>query len=310
MLGAFQKTILETKFRAIVFKPTSHNNSMRIRYSFSSRRSGAARDEHSNKHRTPFPKLAKEVIRISDIVLEVLDARFIEKTRNVEMENYAKEQGKMLIYILNKSDLANKSELMKNLELEHLKPYVFYSCKSPIGRKNLRTLIKIFVKKGKFAQKHAKAHVGVIGYPNTGKSSLINTLAGGGRAPAAQQSGFTRSIKKIRFNKDILIIDTPGVFQEKENIQSNSIDLKKQAEIGVRTYDSVKSPDFVVHKLMQEHPGLFESFYEIESNGDVEVLLDILGRRKGFVRKGNLVDADKTSRYILKDWQEGKIKRK
>jgi len=283
---------------------------MRVRYSFSSRMTRVARGESSNKHRVPFPKLAKDVIRISDIILEVLDARYIDKTRNFEMEELVKKEGKILIYIINKSDLIEKEDAVKYLSKINLFPYILYSCKSPIGRKQLRNLIKITVKREKFAQKHTKAHIGVIGYPNTGKSSLINTLVGGGRAVAAPESGFTRGIHKIKFNKDILILDTPGVFRERENPESRSEDLKRQAEIGVRNASSVKSPEFIIHKLLVENPSLIESYYNIEANGDIEILLEVLGKRKGFILKGNKADVDKTARYILKDWQEGKIRKK
>ncbi len=283
---------------------------MRIRYSFSSRMTRVARASHSNSHRIAYPKLARDVIRISDIVLEVLDARFINKTRNIPMEDLVKKEGKILIYIINKSDLVSSSFLRDSEELKNLRPFVIYSCKSPLGRKQLRLMLKIMVKRGKFSQKHAKAHIGIIGYPNTGKSTLINTLAGGGKASAAPESGFTKGIHRIRFSKDIIILDTPGVFKETENVEVNSADLKKQAEIGIRGAHSVKAPFFVVHQLVTENPGLFESFYGIDVKGDTSILIEELGRKKGFIRKGNTSDVDKTARYILEDWQAGKIKKK
>lgn len=282
---------------------------MRLRYSFSSRKTGLARNSHTNKHRVAFPKLAKEVIKISDIVLEVLDARFIDKTRNKDMESLVKENEKILVYVINKSDLVpNIDELRKLIIEKNLVPNVIFSCKSSLGRFKLRKLINIIVKRGKFDKAHKKAHVGVIGYPNTGKSSLINALARGGRASASPDFGFTRGIKKIRFNKNILILDTPGVFQENENIMKIGY-LKRQAEIGVRTASSVKSPDVIIHQLVLDNPKIFDSFYEVNVKGDGEQLIEILGKRKGFLQKGNRVDADKISRYILKDWQEGKIKK-
>jgi ribosome biogenesis GTPase A len=280
---------------------------MRVRYSFSSRKTRIARGEHTNEGRIAFPKLAKDVIRISDIVLEVLDARFIEKTRNVDMEALVKKESKILIYVINKMDLANEKKVKLELKDKNLRPFVMYSCKSPVGRKQLRLMIKIMVKKGKFAEKHAKAHVGVIGYPNTGKSSLINTLAGGGKAAASSEFGFTKGIHRIRFNKDIVILDTPGVFKESENVETSSSDLLRQAEIGVRNASFVKNPYFIVHELMRKNPGLFETFYQIDADGDSEILVETIARKKGFLLKGNTPDADRAARYILNDWQLGKL---
>ena len=73
---------------------------MRVRYSFSSRRTGTT--DNKNDHKVAFPKLAREVIRISDVVLEVLDARYIEDTRNIDMEEHVKELDKKLVYLINK----------------------------------------------------------------------------------------------------------------------------------------------------------------------------------------------------------------
>lgn len=277
---------------------------MRIRYSFSSRRTGII--DPSNQHKQAFPKLAQEVIRISDIVLEVLDARFIEKTRNAELENLVLSFGKKLIYVINKADLAPLNEIKKEISRLNLKPYVIISSKSPIGRKNLRERIKIEVRKSKV--EHAKAHVGIVGYPNTGKSTLINVLAGGGRSKTSSEAGFTKGIHKIRFNKDILILDTPGVISAQDSPATQNENIEKTAEIGVKTHSSVKDPYHVVVHIMKEHGNKIEKFYDIQSQADPEQLVEQLGRKRNIIKKGNIVDTDRVSRMILKDWQTGKIK--
>ena len=88
---------------------------MKQRFSFSSKKTGKFKKQPTtNKHRIKFPKIVADVIRTSDIILEVLDARFIEKTRNQDVENLVKNQGKKLIYILNKADLIDINELKQN----------------------------------------------------------------------------------------------------------------------------------------------------------------------------------------------------
>lgn len=277
---------------------------MRVRYSFSSRRT--RRIEPGNKHKQAFPKLAKEVIRISDIILQVLDARFIEKTRNRELESLVRELGKKLIYVINKADLVNSEEIKSQVEQLNLHPYVIISCKSPQGRKHLRDRIKIEIKKMSIT--HAKAHVGVVGYPNTGKSTLINVLAGGGRAQASAQAGFTKGIRKIRFTKEILILDTPGVIAPEDAPSSQKEDLNKTAEIGVKTYSSIKDPYHAIVHLMNTHAQTIKKFYQLPLELDAEQSIEELGRRRHLIKKGNIVDTDKVSRLILKDWQQGKIR--
>ncbi|MBS3083408.1 hypothetical protein J4423_01240 [Candidatus Pacearchaeota archaeon] len=79
--------------------------------------------------------------------------------------------------------------------------------------------------------------------------------------------------------------------------------------IGVRTYDSTKNPEFVVAEIMQDNPGLFEYHYKINAEGDSEVLLEELGRKRNFLIKGGAIDTDRTARIILKEWQSGKIRK-
>lgn len=279
---------------------------MKQKYIFSSKKTGKFRKSPTtNKHRIPFSKLVLEIIKSSDIILEILDARFIQKTRNLEMEKIIKSLNKKLIYVLNKSDLAKISEIKREFDFEEIEPYVLFSCVTNIGRKRLREKIKLEVSRLKIKERDAQ--VGVIGYPNTGKSSLINVLARRKGAGTSPTPGFTKAIQKIRLTKNIVIFDTPGIFPEKENPTINSLILKKHAQIGVNTYNQVKEPEMVVAEIMKNHLGKLERFYNVESDNDSEVLIEKLGRKKNFLRKGNEVDTKRTAKFILKDWQEGKM---
>src|SRR3989344_1079457 len=278
---------------------------MRVKYNFSSRLTRKTRKpSYTNKHSVAFPKQAKEVIRTSDIVLEVIDSRFIDKTRNKELEEEVKKAGKKIIFVLNKVDLIDIKNLKINYDLSSIKPYVLFSIKNRIGRARLREIINIEAKKSDFE----KARVGVIGYPNTGKSSVINVLSGGKRAGTSSQAGFTKSIQKVRFNKNIIILDSPGViFSGEENSLAGKI-IKRHVEICVKDYGKVKYPDLIINDIMKEHKKVFDDFYGVDSEEDAENLLWILGKKWNFLKRGGVVDKDRTARKILKDWQEGKIR--
>ena len=277
---------------------------------FSSGKKYQDRSTPGNKHKKVISKMTSEVINMSDIILEVLDSRFIEKTRNIEVEKLIKERGKNIIYVLNKSDLADKETQLLDAKGISLYPYVSISCKSGMGVKELRNRIKIEVKRLKISDKHKKAHIGVVGYPNTGKSSLINILARKGSAGVSQQAGFTKGIQKVRLTEEILLLDSPGIFPLGENSNTELKDLKKHADIGARTYDKIKNPLFVVAGIMKENPGLLDSFYNIDSKDDPQILLEELGRKKGLILKGNKIDIDRTARIVLKAWQKGDIRKK
>ncbi|KHO55323.1 MAG: hypothetical protein QT10_C0003G0040 [archaeon GW2011_AR19] len=297
---------------------------MKPRYSFSSRRT--RHTENINKQRGKYPMLILKIIRDSDIILEILDARFIEETRNPEIEEqikkypkeYPKEghkdtkqeilhkghkQNKKLIYVLNKSDLLlNKKEKKINLF-----PSILISCKERRDIKKLRNLIKILSKKIKkpFGE---KILVGIIGYPNTGKSSLINLLIGKSSAGVGSEAGFTKGIQKLKLDENIFILDSPGVIPEEQYTHLEKDKISKQTIAGGRSFSQVKDPEIVVAKLISVYPQILEKFYDIQTNGDSEILIEELGRKKGFLKKGGFVDEDRTARHILRDWQTGEIR--
>lgn len=325
---------------------------MRIKFTYSSRHTRKL-DTH-NKHRQSYPELAKEVIAAADVVLEILDARFIKDTRNFEMENYALEHGKLLIYVVNKVDLVVRKELEASADLLELNPRVLLSCTTHQGRGLLRDRIKIEAKR--FAKKAAaqdktyvevksknterresrfedeeigeddklqihrhgvgyrtflktgkEVHVGIIGYPNVGKSSIINMLTGRGAARTSPRAGFTRGIQKVKLADGLLLLDTPGVMSDEDAAESQAKHLKKHATIGVRTYDSTRHPEFIVAEIMAEHPGLFEEHYDIDAEGDSEVLLETLGKKRNLLLKGGAIDMDRAARIVLKEWQAGAV---
>ena len=259
--------------------------------------------EKINKQRGKYPDIVKKMIKICDVILEVLDARFIEETRNEKVEKQIKKQGKKLVYVLNKADLVDKRKIKLNKEIT---PAVFVSCKFRKGSGLLRDAIRDAVESRN--TNYARAHVGIIGYPNTGKSSLINFLTGKKSARTAHEAGFTKGVQKIRLSKNILLLDTPGVISEEHYSMSDSEKIIKQVKIGARNSEDVKEPEMILDKLMKEYSKQMEKFYGICADGDTEVLIEKLGRQKKFLAKGGIVDVDKTARLVLRDWQRGRIR--
>ena len=276
----------------------------RVRYSFSSRRTGHT--ENIRKQKEKIPKLVKDIVEISDIVLEILDARFIQETRNRELEKLIKLKGKKIIYVLNKADLVDLKSKIQEIGLLEISPYIFVSCKERKGVSRLRDYIKAEAKKTHITDR--KVQVGIIGYPNTGKSSLINILSRKSSAGTASEAGFTRGVQKIGLTSNIVILDTPGIIPESEYSHTREEAIKKQVKVGARTSNRIRNPEMFISELMRTHSTQIEKFYGIDAKGDTEVLIEQLGRKRNFLRKGGVVDEDRTSRTIIKDWQEGRIR--
>jgi len=278
---------------------------MRPRYSFSSRKTGRAREgKNLRKQRGKFPDVVNKVLNGSDILLEILDARFVQETRNEEIEKEIKRQKKQILYVINKMDLNAKAG-------KELKPKVLVSCKNRVGIKELRDKIKEIARKIKKVPskdpKFDKINVGVIGYPNTGKSSLINLLIGKNSAKTGSEAGFTKGLQKLKLTDKIHLIDSPGVIPKKEY---TSVDIEKisaHTKVGARSFSQVRDPETIVAILMKEFPNLLQKYYKIKTESS-EHLIEKLGRQKNLLKKGNEVNFDAASRYILQEWQAGKIK--
>ena len=260
--------------------------------------------------RAKYPALAEKIVQMSDIILEVLDARFIQETRNPEAEEMIKKLGKKIIYVFNKSDLIDIKKT-KEKEIITLTPKVFVSCITKKGGKELRNKIKItsYNVEKPIDTKMKKVTVGIIGYPNTGKSSLINLLVGKPAAGIGADAGFTHGLQKVNLTTDIVLIDSPGVISKKDYSDSNLQAISRHTKLGARSYSQVKNPDIVVSELVKEFPKVIDNFYNIDSEGDSEILIEKLGRKRGILKKGNEVDEDRTARLVLKDRQEGRIKK-
>ncbi|MEK6863493.1 MAG: GTPase [Nanoarchaeota archaeon] len=239
-----------------------------------------------------FWKHVNQVLREADIIIEVLDARFVEETRNREIESKAERSGKIILYTLNKCDLADLKKVKE--ETSKLSPAVFISSREKLGT----TILK---KKILELSRGEKVTVGVLGYPNVGKSSLINALTGRGAARTSAESGFTKGLQKIRVDSKIMLIDTPGVFPKEEK------DIVKHGKISAIDYGKIKDPEYVAMRIIEEEKEKIKKYFRIEED-DAEEILDKIAIIYKKIRKGNLPDLEATARLLLKEWQTGKIR--
>lgn len=279
---------------------------MAQRASFSASR--ARRGDSLKTQKESYPEIVKKVISQSDIILQVMDIRFLKDTRNKELEKEIKSHGKKIIFVINKIDTVNEKDIDKK-DLSRLYPYVLVSCTLRKGIKKLRERIKILATrlKGR-AQKYGRINVGVIGYPNTGKSSLINLLTGKSSAKTGAEAGFTKGMQKLRLSSGITLLDSPGTISAGEYSEFKKDAIANYVKVGARSYSQTKDPEMAVMNIMKEFPGVLEKFYNIDAQGNSEALIEELGRKKGFLKKANQVDEDRIARYILREWQEGKIR--
>ncbi|MFH1399046.1 MAG: GTPase [Candidatus Woesearchaeota archaeon] len=238
-----------------------------------------------------FWNVVNKVIGEADVLLLVLDARMPELTRNREIESKIRRLGKKMIYVINKCDLVGREEL----EAMHKKyvPSVFVSGRDKLGG-------TLLFKQIMEASKGERCTVGVLGYPNTGKSSIINLLKGSKSARVSSFAGYTRGVQFFSA-KNLKLIDTPGVlsFQEK--------DVEKKVLIGAVNPEDIDDPDVYAAKLIEMNPGLFEEYFAEKIEGNPAGFLERVALKKNIIMKGNKPDIIRLARTILKNWQTGKM---
>ena len=269
--------------------------------------------KNTSKQRGKYPLLLLKVIDVSDIVLEILDARFAKEMQNKEIEKLIEDKGKKIIYVLNKSDLTRKDD-------KRLNPRVLVSCRTRKGINELRDKIKIEAAKitpkgvfpnaqtgGKDPGKYNRVQVGVIGYPNTGKSSLINLLIGKNSAKTGADAGFTKGIQKLRLTEHIQLLDSPGVIPNEEYSMTNEEKIALHVKVGGRSHSQIKNPELALNEIVKSNKKELEIFYKINFK-TAEDLIEKIGKKKGFLKKGGEIDSDRAARFVLKDWQLGIIK--
>eukprot|EP00057_Strongylocentrotus_purpuratus_P009246 XP_011663720.1 PREDICTED: nucleolar GTP-binding protein 2 isoform X1 [Strongylocentrotus purpuratus] len=245
-----------------------------------------------------------KVIDSSDVVVQVLDARDPMGTRSKYIENYLKKEKphKHLIFVLNKVDLVPTWATKRWVAiLSHDYPTLAFhaSMRNPFGKGALIQLLRQF---GKLHVDKKQISIGFIGYPNTGKSSIINTLRAKKVCNVAPIAGETKVWQYITLMRRIFLIDCPGVVYPSGETETEIV-LK-----GVVRIENVKGPeDYIPEVLRRVKPDYLQKTYRVSEWVDYIDFLEKLAQRTGKLNKGGEPDVSTVAKMVLNDWQRGKI---
>ena len=254
----------------------------------------------------------KEKLDLIDIVYEVVDSRMPKSSRIADLDEIIGNKPRIMIFT--KYDLCDKDVTDKFIK-EYEKNYVVLKANlkdnSSIGKEIIaktEELLKYInekrIAKGLNPRNYRAL---VVGVPNVGKSTLINRLAGRNVQEVANRAGVTKNVSWIKLNKNIELLDTPGILWPKLNDIETSYNLASLTSIKEEVLNKDDIAIYIIKTLFKYYPNILLEKYNINNIDDITMVLDKIGRKRGCLMKGNEVDYDKVYTIIINDLKEGKI---
>jgi nuclear GTP-binding protein len=257
-----------------------------------------------------FFKEFQKVVESSDVLLEVVDVRDPLGCRLEGMERTITSQWgdrKHIVVILNKIDLVHPDvveQWVHWFEDDQQMMVIPFSASKDCAQRTgcISRLFKLLrsLARGEGGARKSIT-VGLIGYPNVGKSSVINSLKRKNVVGVGNTPGFTTGNTEVDLRQDVKIMDCPGVVMPGED--TGDVVLRNAVKV-----DQLPNPLVAVERLIQRcDADQLSCVYEVGTFKDAIDFVHQVGIRRGRVRQGGLVDEDETARIILKDWNDGKI---
>ena len=266
-------------------------------------------------HMTKAKRAMKEDVKLVDLVIELVDARAPLASRNPDIDSLAAGKGRVIL--LNKADLASEKanaawityfesqgfQVMKidaraKATLKQLNALIQEACKEKIERDRRRGIL------------NRPVRAMVVGIPNVGKSTFINSFAGKAAAKTGNKPGVTKGNQWIRLNKQVELLDTPGILWPKFEDQRVGLLLAFLGSINDEILEKDELASELADYLRNITPGLLKERYGIEEDGKKPYeLLDEIAAARACLTKGGVNDLSKAARLLLDEFRGGKLGR-
>ncbi len=267
-------------------------------------------------HMTRTKRKITQLLPLVDIVVEVVDARIPQSSRNPDLDGLLAKKPRMIV--LNKADIADEAATARWLQEFRRLGYAAMTldCKSgkgiqkfvPLMREVLADKIAVWTQKG---MEGRPIRAMVVGIPNSGKSSLINRLAKGGKAKVEDRPGVTRDQKWFVIDGGAQLLDTPGVLWPKFEDQTVAARLAFTGAIRDEVLDSEELAYELTKVLLSDYEEQLRSRYKLEGelSDDAWEVLQQIGRKRGMLVSGGEVDTLRASVMLLDEYRAGKLGR-
>lgn len=257
-------------------------------------------------------RMMEENIKLIDLVIEVVDARIPFSSRNPDIDKLANNKARIIL--LNKSDLSD--DAINDKWIKYFSAKGFYvlklNSKNGTGLKQINSTIaeacreKIERDKRKGIM-NRPIRAMVVGIPNVGKSTFINSYAGKACAKTGNKPGVTKGKQWIKLNKNLELLDTPGILWPKFD---NQLVGEHLAMIGSMNDEilNIEELSFETAKFMKaSYPGSLAARYNIDESKEIIDILNDIAARRGCLKKGAETDYEKLAGIILDDFRSGRM---
>ena len=262
-------------------------------------------------HMAKAKKSLTENLFLIDIIIELVDARIPVSSKNPDIKNLAPSKFKVLL--LNKSDLADPEITKKFIELLKKNNYncLDIDCLTKKNFDKLNNLINKFAldKKQRLKSRgriFSPVRIMVVGIPNVGKSSFINKFVNKKIAKTADKPGVTLSKQWIKINKDIELLDTPGILWPKLNNKAIALNLAFTGAIKNNNLDLYDLALKLIDRLNLINPDILLKRYnakkDIASNQ-----IKLIAKNRGFIKKSGELDLERAAIILLDEFKSGKL---
>ena len=263
-------------------------------------------------HMTKARRQMQEDIKLIDLIIELVDARVPLSSRNPDIDELGKNKSRLIL--LNKADLADERQNEAWKEYFQKKGFfvVKVDSRSGSGMKTIQNVIQEACKEKierdrRRGIKNRPIRAMVVGIPNVGKSTFINTFAGKACAKTGNKPGVTKGKQWIRLNKGVELLDTPGILWPKFEDQEVGIRL---AYIGSIKDDVLNMEELslsLIEYLRGNYQGCLEKRYGISEEGSTLEIREAIARARGCRKKGEELDYGKTAGILFDDFRSGRL---
>ncbi len=265
-------------------------------------------------HMTKAKRAMQEDIKLIDVVIELVDARIPYSSKNPDIDTLAANKSRILL--LNKCDMADPSTLQKWIQYYESKGYLALGITAK--KKNELKQVNALIQKAcqekierdrKRGILNRPVRAMIVGIPNVGKSTFINSFAGKACTKTGNKPGVTKGKQWIRINKQVELLDTPGILWPKFEDQTVGQHLAFIGSIKDELIQSVDLALDLIEFLTSAYPGTLQQQYEIDETKDSADILKEVAVNRGCMKKGNELDYDKAAFMILDDFRNARMGR-